>query len=89
MFRVGPGITRGNGRKRSRAMSRLTIKKNIPTLKPKRAVKYLPKEVVGTFINESFQTLKDKALSVGNGSVPAGHEGSFPFLLADSLPSPS
>lgn len=42
-------------------MSRLTIKKNIPTLKPKGTVKYLPKEAVGTFINESFQTSKDKA----------------------------
>lgn len=43
---------------------------------------------MGTFINESFQTVKDKALSVGNSHVLAGHEGSFPFLLADSVPSP-
>lgn len=54
MFRVGRDVTRGNGRKRSKAMSRLTIKKNIPTLKPEGAVKYLPKEAARTFINESF-----------------------------------
>lgn len=61
LFRVGRGVTRGNGRKQSKAMSRLTIKKNISTLKPEGPVKYLPKQAVGTFINESFQTLKDKA----------------------------
>lgn len=38
LFRVGRSVTRGNGRKQSREMSRLTIKKNILTLKPKKAV---------------------------------------------------
>lgn len=71
----------------SRAMSRLTIKKNILTLKPERLFNDLPKEVVKTFINESFHTVKDKALSVEDSHVLAGHEGSFPFLHYDSLPS--
>lgn len=87
LFRVGRSVARGNGRRQSTAMSRLTIKKNIRTLKSERLFNDLPKEVVGTFINESFQTVKDKALSVGNSHVLAGHEGSFPFLHADSLPS--
>lgn len=57
MFRAGQSVARGNGRKQSREMSRLTIKKNILTLKSERLFNDLPKEVVGTFINESFPTV--------------------------------
>lgn len=38
LFRVGQSVTRGNGRKQGREMSRLTIKKNILALKPEKAV---------------------------------------------------
>lgn len=88
MFRVGRGVTRGNGRKGSKAMSRLTIKKNIPTLKPERAVKYLPKEAVGTFINESFQTLKDKAQVWGRVLCWQGMKGLSLSSLLTPCPQP-
>lgn len=43
LFRVGRSVTMGNGRKQSREMSRLTIKKNILALKPEKAVQRSPK----------------------------------------------
>lgn len=49
MFRVGPNVTRGNGRKQSKETFKLNIKKNILTLKFTRLWNNLQKEKVETY----------------------------------------